>query len=269
MQQKAIVVTGASSGLGKAIAGLLHHQGFQVIGTSRSPHKYPSTPFPMLTLDMNDEKSIDAFCLALKEKSFAVYGLINNAGQGITGAVEEVDRTALRHHFDTNFFGPLTLTQRLLPSMREGGGGKIIMITSIGASMGLPFRGGYSASKAALHILSEALRMEVAQFGIDVCTIAPGDYATDIAARRYYEPNKNDSPYSDLYQESLDTMDAHVDQGNDPIEIAQVVAKLLRTQKIKPHYTIGPFMQKLSLTLKKILPQRWFERLLKNHYNLD
>ena len=152
--------------------------------------------------------------------------------------------------------------------MREAKQGKIINITSIGASMGLPFRGGYSASKGALHILTEALRMEVAQFGIEVCTLAPGDYATDIAARRYYEPNKKGSPYEQLYQESLSTMDEHVDDGNDPQEIAEAVVKLIHKKQLQPHYAVGPFMQKLSLTLKRLLPQKVFERLLKNHYNL-
>lgn len=266
--QNTVIVTGASSGLGKAIATLLHQNGHHVLGTSRSPHKYPNLPFPLLALDMNDAGSIDLFCAELQRHTSAVAALVNNAGQGITGAVEEVDLQALRQHFDTNFFGPLALTQQLLPLLRQHGAAKIINITSIGASMGLPFRGGYSASKAALQIISEALRMEVAQFGIQVATIAPGDYATDIAARRYYEPNTDESPYAQLYRESLDTMDAHVDQGNDPIEIARAVAQLLRQKSLKPHYAVGPFMQKLSLTLKKILPQRWFERLLKNHYNL-
>ena len=152
--------------------------------------------------------------------------------------------------------------------MRKNKGGKIINITSIGASMGLPFRGGYSASKGALQIISEALRMEVAQFGIEVCTLAPGDYATDIASRRYYEPNKKGSPYEKLYQESLATMDEHVDDGNNPIEIALAVAGLIQKKHWQPHYAVGPFMQKLSLTLKRLLPQKVFERLLKNHYNL-
>ncbi len=266
--QQTVIVTGASSGLGKAIAHHLHALGFRVFGTSRSPHRYPETPFPLLALDMNDAGSLDLFHAELLHHTQSVDVLVNNAGQGITGAVEEVNIGALRSHFDTNFFGPLALTQKLLPLLRKTKAGKIINITSIGASMGLPFRGGYSASKAALQIISEALRMEVAQFGIQVCTIAPGDYATNIASRRYYEPNEAASPYSQQYQESLDTMNAHVDHGNNPDEIAQGVARLIKKKKIRPHYAIGPFMQKLSLTLKRILPQVVFERLLKNHYNI-
>ncbi len=266
--QQTVLVTGASSGLGKSIAHHLHTLGYTVLGTSRMPHKYPDFPYPLLALDISNTASIDLFFAELQSHTSRVDVLINNAGVGITGAVEEVNIDALKAHFDTNFFGPLAITQNILPLMRNVKSGKIINITSIGASMGLPFRGGYSASKGALHILTEALRMEVAQFGIQVCTLAPGDYATDIASRRYYEPNKKGSPYERLYQESLATMDEHVDDGNDPLEIAEAVAKLIQKKQWQPHYAVGPFMQKLSLTLKRLLPQKVFERLLKNHYNL-
>lgn len=266
--QQTVLVTGASSGLGKSIATHLHTLGYRVFGTSRNPQNYSDFPFPLLALDISSQASVDLFFAELQTKTERIDVLVNNAGVGITGAVEEVNLAALRAHFDTNFFGPLAVTQQVLPLMRAGKQGKIINITSIGASMGLPFRGGYSASKGALQIISEALRMEVAQFGIEVCTLAPGDYATDIASRRYYEPNKKGSPYEALYQESLATMDEHVDEGNDPKEIALAVARLIQKKTLKPHYAVGPFMQKLSLLLKRLLPQKAFERLLKNHYNL-
>jgi len=265
---RTVLVTGASSGLGKSIASQLHTLGHKVFGTSRHPQNYADLPFPLLALDVNSQASIDLFIAELQRKTSQVDVLVNNAGVGITGAVEEVKLDALRVHFDTNFFGPLAIIQQILPLMRKNKEGKIINITSIGASMGLPFRGGYSASKGALQIISEALRMEVAQFGIEVCTLAPGDYATDIASRRYYEPNKKGSPYEKLYLESLATMDEHVDDGNNPIEIALAVAGLIQKKNWQPHYAVGPFMQKLSLTLKRLLPQKVFERLLKNHYNL-
>lgn len=266
--KQTILVTGASSGLGKSVATFLDQQGHHVVGTSRFPENYSQLPYPLLTLDVNSPASIHAFFEALSKETPHIDVLVNNAGVGITGAVEEVNLDALRNHFDTNFFGPLAMVQKILPLMRKAKQGKIINVTSIGASMGLPFRGGYSASKGALQIISEALRMEVAQFGIEVCTLAPGDYATDIAARRYYEPNKANSPYAKLYQESLDTMNDHVADGNDPIEIAHAIGRLVNRNKLKPHYVVGPFMQKFSLTLKRLLPQKIFERLLKNHYNL-
>lgn len=266
--KQTILVTGASSGLGKSVASFLVQQGHNVLGTSRFPENYSDLPYPLLALDVNSAASIHTFFEVLNKVFPQIDVLVNNAGVGITGAVEEVNLDALRNHFDTNFFGPLAMVQKILPLMRKAKKGKIINVTSIGASMGLPFRGGYSASKGALQIISEALRMEVAQFGIEVCTLAPGDYATDIASRRYYEPNKENSPYAKLYQESLDTMNDHVADGNDPIEIAHAVARLVNRHKLKPHYVVGPFMQRLSLILKALLSQKTFERLLKNHYNL-
>jgi short-subunit dehydrogenase len=194
--------------------------------------------------------------------------LINNAGAGIIGPVEEIDTISLKSHFSTNLFGPLTLTQSVLPKMREQGSGLIINVTSIGGYMGLPFRGMYSASKGALGIATEALRMEVKRFGIDVVTLAPGDYATDIAARRIYSPLKKESPYHDLYKSTLDTIDQHVDQGGNPNDFARMVCKIIRLKKRRVHYKSGSFLQKFSLLLKRILPDYVFEKMIMNHYKV-
>jgi len=264
-----VLVTGASSGLGKSIAFHLHKLGYTVYGTSRNPEQYSETfPFTLVQLDVTKKDSITQLIQTLKEKEHRIDVLINNAGVGITGPVEETLLDAMRANFETNFFGPLAMIQAVLPIMRKHTDGIIINITSIAGYMGLPYRGAYSASKGALNIISEALRMEIAAQGIRVMTLAPGDYATDIASRRYHEAVIENSPYQNTYQESLNTMDAHVDSGNDPIEIALKVAALLRKKTPKPHYVVGSFLQKFSITLKKILPQKAYEKLLKNHYKL-
>lgn len=264
-----VLVTGASSGLGKSIAFHLHNLGHTVYGTSRDPKKYTEDfPFSLLPLDVTDAASIEALLIELEKKETKIDVLINNAGVGITGPVEETSLDAIRANFETNFFGPLAMIQRVLPLMRKNNNGIIINITSIAGYMGLPFRGAYSASKGALNIISEALRLEIAAQGIRLMTLAPGDYATDIAARRFHAPVIEGSPYQKAYQESLDTMDSHVDGGNDPIEIAHRVAELIHLKKPRPHYLVGPLLQKFSLTLKKILPQKAYEKLLKNHYKL-
>ncbi|MDA8640412.1 SDR family oxidoreductase [Flavobacteriaceae bacterium] len=264
-----VLVTGASSGLGKSIAFHLHNLGHTVYGTSRDPKKYTEDfPFSLLPLDVTDAASIEALLIELEKKETKIDVLINNAGVGITGPVEETSLDAIRANFETNFFGPLAMIQRVLPLMRKNKNGIIINITSIAGYMGLPFRGAYSASKGALNIISEALRLEIAAQGIRLMTLAPGDYATDIAARRFHAPVIEGSPYQKAYQESLDTMDSHVDGGNDPIEIAHTVAELIHLKKPRPHYLVGPLLQKFSLTLKKILPQKAYEKLLKNHYKL-
>ncbi|MDA8699270.1 SDR family oxidoreductase [Flavobacteriaceae bacterium] len=264
-----VLVTGASSGLGKSIAFHLHNLGHTVYGTSRDPKKYTEDfPFSLLSLDVTDAASIEALLIELEKKETKIDVLINNAGVGITGPVEETSLDAIRANFETNFFGPLAMIQGVLPLMRKNNNGIIINITSIAGYMGLPFRGAYSASKGALNIISEALRLEIAAQGIRLMTLAPGDYATDIASRRFHAPVIEGSPYQKAYQESLDTMDSHVDGGNDPIEIAHRVAELIHLKKPRPHYLVGPLLQKFSLTLKKILPQKAYEKLLKNHYKL-
>ena len=266
---KVILITGASSGLGKATASYLSARNFRVFGTSRNPNKYnPDLGFEMLPFDLNQPETAQHLVDIVVKKTGRIDVLINNAGAGITGPVEEIDVTVINSHFSTNLFGPLALIQKVLPIMREQKSGLIINVTSIGGYMGLPFRGLYSASKCALGITSEALRMEVKRFGVDVVTLAPGDYATDIATRRIYSPLKKESPYHDLYKFSLETIDEHVDHGSDPSDFARMVHKIIKRKKRKVHYRSGSFLQKLSLLLKRILPDTVFEKMIMNHYKV-
>jgi short-subunit dehydrogenase len=266
---KIILITGASSGLGKATAEYLASKNYKVFGTSRNPKNYPkNNAFDLLPFDLNQPRTSKALVEKVMKKNRRIDVLINNAGVGITGAIEETDIAAMESNFKTNFFGPLALTQQILPIMRSQKSGLVINITSIGGYMGLPFRGIYSSSKAALATTTEALRMEVKRFGIDVITLAPGDYATDIAARRHYSPIKEDSPYHDIYKFFLDTIDQHVDSGSNPQDLAKMVHKIIKTKKRKVHYTSGSFLQKISITLKKILPDTIYEKLIMNHYKL-
>ncbi|MDC3215029.1 SDR family oxidoreductase [Flavobacteriaceae bacterium] len=267
--KKVVLITGASSGLGLATALHLHVKGHHVFGTSRNPENYTDrVPFTMLPLEITDSNAITNCVVEILKKTNRLDVLINNAGVGITGPMEEIQAEAVVANFATNCFGPLQMAQAVLPQMRLQNAGLIINVTSIAGVMGLPFRGVYSASKSALSIMTESLRMEVKSFGIDVCTLAPGDYATDIALRRYHAPVVSNSPYQKIYQENLDTMDAHVDGGNPPQEIAVAIADIIEKGNSKVHYQVGPFMQKLSKTLKNILPSRIFEKLIMNHYKL-
>lgn len=266
---KVILITGASSGLGKATASYLLAQNYRVIGTSRDPKKYNTEEgFELLPFDLNQPDTAQELVDLVIEKAGCIDILINNAGAGITGPIEEIEVSAMQSHFTTNFFGPLALTQKVLPVMRKQKSGLIINVTSIGGYMGLPYRGLYSASKAALGIASETLRMEVRRFGIDVVTLAPGDFATDIAARRIYSLLKTESPYYDLYKSSLDTIDKHVDQGGNPDDFARIVHKIVTLKKRKVHYKSGSFLQKLALLLKRLLPDTYFEKIIVKYYKV-
>ena len=266
---KVVLITGASSGLGLSTALHLNKIGYQVFGTSRNPEKNTITlPFSLIPLEITNSVSIDSCVALVLKKAGRLDVLINNAGVGITGPMEEIDLTAVSENFAINCFGPLQMAQAVLPKMREQSSGLIINITSIAGFMGLPFRGVYSSSKSAFSIMTESLRMEVKSFGIHVCSLAPGDYATDIASRRYHAPVIENSPYQRIYQENLDTMNKHVLDGNPPQEIAIAIAEIIKKGKPAVHYKVGPFMQKLSKILKGILPNRIFEKLIMNHYKL-
>lgn len=255
--------------MGKATGEYLANQGYSVYGTTRNPEKQQGkSAFLLLKMDVQSEASVHEAVAELMMKEGRIDILINNAGVGITGPLEETPYEAAQQAMETNFHGPLRVMRAVVPHMREQGRGFVLNITSIAGYMGLPYRGIYSASKSALEIATEAYRMEVRGFGIRVCTLAPGDYATNIAAGRYHSPLMEDSAYHQDYGRSLKLMDDHVADGKDPVEVARKVANIIKKTNPKVHYTVGSPMQRFSLVLKRLLPDTWFERLLRNHYKL-
>jgi len=266
---KVVLITGGSSGIGKSIGVFLATKGYTVYGTSRNPSRFKDfTAFSLLQLDVADKSSIQSAVATIEEKHGRLDVLINNAGAGITGPIEEIPEEEIIRNFTTNYFGPIQVTKAVLPIMRKQGSGLVINITSIAGYMGLPYRGIYSASKAALEITTEAWRMELKAFNIKMSNIAPGDFATNIAAGRYHAPVVEGSSYQKSYGESLALMNAHVDTGMDPGEMAKAVYKVIQTNNPKIHYKVGAFMQKFSIVLKRVLPDKVYEKLLMNHYKL-
>lgn len=268
MPQKIVFITGASSGIGEAIGEYLHDKNYIVYGTSRNPEKYPNSKIKLLALDVTDVASIQNAIEQVLLQENRIDVLINNAGAGITGALEEIPTTEIKRNFETNFFGPIEVMKAVLPQMRKQKSGLIINITSIAGYMGLPYRSVYSASKGALELITEALRMEVKQFGIEVTNVAPGDFATNIARGRYHAPLIQGSDYEASYGKTLDLMNTHVDSGSNPIEMAEAVYKIINTPKPKIHYKVGAFLQKFSIVLKRVLPDKVYEKMLMNHYKL-
>ncbi len=265
---KVVLITGGSSGIGKSIGEYLTKRNFIVYGTSRNPEKYKESQFPILTLDVKDVGSIQHLAKTIIEKEGRLDVLINNAGVGITGPIEEIPEEEIKANFETNFFGPINVIKSVLPQMRVQRSGLIINITSIAGYMGLPYRGIYSASKGALEIITEAFRMELKDFNIHMTNVAPGDFATNIAAGRFHAPLLDKSPYHKPYGNTLELMNSHVDSGSNPDMMAEAVLKIINTKKPKIHYKVGAFMQKFSIVLKRILPDRMYEKLLLNHYKL-
>ena len=265
---KVVLITGGSSGIGKSIGDYLIQKNFIVYGTSRNPDRYKDSKFPILALDVKENNTILKTVSTIIEKEGRLDVVVNNAGAGITGPIEEIPEAEIKNNFETNFFGPINVIKTVLPQMRIQQSGLIINITSIAGYMGLPYRGIYSASKGALELLTEAFRMELKGFNIKMTNVAPGDFATNIAAGRYHAPLLENSPYKKPYGDTLNLMDAHVDNGSNPNLMAQAVHKIINTSDPKGHYKVGEFMQKFSIVLKRILPDKVYEKLLMNHYKL-
>jgi NAD(P)-dependent dehydrogenase (short-subunit alcohol dehydrogenase family) len=266
MKNKVVLITGGSSGLGKSIGVFLKEKGYVVYGTTRNKAKYPEfSAFPLLEMDVRHSDSVKSAIELLLQLEQRIDVLVNNAGVGITGPLEEIPHDEIINTFNTNFNGPIHVMKAVLPTMRIQQSGLIINITSIAGYMGLPFRGIYSATKGALGILSEAIRLETKSFGINITTLAPGDFATNIASGRYHAPVVKGSPYEKNYGAILTGIDKDVDRGGDPIAVAKKVYAIMQTKNPKVHYTVGSFLQRFSVILKRILPGRWFEKLLAGH----
>ena len=265
---KVVLITGGSSGIGKSIGEFLTKKGMIVFGTSRNPQNYSDNKFPIIALDVTNVDTIAGCIQTVIDAEGRIDVVINNAGAGITGPVEEIPELEIKRNFETNLFGPINVIKEVLPQMRKQNSGLIINITSIAGYMGLPYRGVYSASKGALELITETFRMELKDFNIKMTNIAPGDFATNIAAGRFHAPIKEDSPYKEKYGSVLKAIDEDVNKGNNPIVVAEMVYKVINTKHPKIHYKAGAFMQKFSIVLKYILPDKIYEKMLINHYKL-
>ena len=265
---KIVFITGGSSGIGRAIGEFLQEKGYTVFGTSRNPEQVKNSNIKLLALDVCNPESIHKAVAQLLAETGRIDILINNAGVGITGPIEEIPINEIKNNFETNVFGPIEVMKAVLPQMRAQRSGLIINITSIAGYMGLPYRGVYSASKGALELITEAVSMEVKGFGIQVTNVAPGDFATNIAAGRYHAPVVAGSAYEATYGTTLAAMNEHVDSGSDPLEMAKAIYSIIQTKQPKLHYKIGAFTQRFSIVLKRVLPDRMYEKMLMKHYEL-
>nr|WP_321246714.1 SDR family oxidoreductase [uncultured Psychroserpens sp.] len=265
---KVVLITGGSSGIGKSIGEFLSQKGFTVYGTSRSPERYPDSKIKLVALDVADVLSVEKAIETVATEAGRIDVVINNAGAGITGPIEDIPNEEIKRNFETNLFGPINVIKAVLPQMRKQNSGLIINITSIAGYMGLPYRGIYSASKGALELITEAFRMEIKDFNIHMTNVAPGDFATNIAAGRFHAPVIKGSPYEEKYGQVLKAIDEDVDSGDDPIMVSNMIYKIINTSNPKIHYKVGAFMQKFSIVLKRILPDKMYEKMLLNHYKL-
>lgn len=268
MGKKSVLVAGASSGIGKACAELLAEKGCFVMGTSRN--KIPdANGVKMLILDVDNDDSVSS-CVAEADKlSGGLDIVINCAGYGTAGSIEESTIEEAKAQFETNFFGIMRVCKAVLPGMRERGGGMIINITSLGAIVSAPFHGLYCASKFALEGLTESLRMEVARQGIKVVMVEPGDIKTGFTSARINAEKAGTLPvYKDLFTKAMVAMERNEQTGPDPIIVARAVEKIINMKSPAARYVAAAGIQKYVPLFKKLLPPALLEKEIMKEYGM-
>lgn len=272
-ESRQVLVTGAGSGLGKSIAEGLARGGWRAVGTVRDPARAAELTdrarqvglgLRYLPLELGSAEAIEAAAREV-ERDGGVDALVHNAGFGVFGPVEEVDAEAVARQFEVNLFGPLRLTRRLLPGLRARRG-RIVFVGSLAGRFALPFQAHYSASKAALAAVSDALRLELAPFGVRVSLVEPGDFATGFTDARHTRA-LDGSPYRARMQACLEAVDAQERGGDSPEGVAAVVAELLACARPPARRPVGRWARTLAL-LQRLLPDRLREEIVRRMYRV-
>jgi len=264
--KQVIFITGASSGLGRAVAVLLASRGDVVYGTSRKPDQ-EEKDFRLIRMDIADDVSVNQAIETVIEREGRIDVLINNVGIGIGGAIESFTEEEAFVQMDTNFTGMTRVTRAVLPHMRQQRSGKIINLSSIGGLIGLPFQGFYSASKFAIEGYSEALTMEVRPWNIRVVVVNPGDFRTGFTASRLVtQKDQSGSVYQPAANKAIGIMARDEQSGCDPVLLATTMCKIVRKKNPKYRYIIGRFDQRLIARIRHLLPPRLVRRIISSHY---
>jgi NAD(P)-dependent dehydrogenase (short-subunit alcohol dehydrogenase family) len=265
-QKKVVLVTGASSGIGRACAELLAGRGYRVYGASRRPAGSPLVE--SIAMDIRDEASVRDAVAAVLAREGRIDILVNSAGIAIAGAVEDTSIEEARHQFDVNFFGILRVCRAVLPGMRERRAGSIVNIGSIGGLIAIPYQGFYSASKFALEGLSESLRLEVRQFGVHVVLIEPGDHRTGLTENRRSTVESQSNPaYRSRFPRALERMAADEQNGPEPEAVARLLLRIVKKARPRLRYATGPVPQRAAIWLKRLMPYALVEKVMDFYYS--
>ena len=262
------LVTGASSGIGEDTARKLQALGYVVYGAARRTDRLQALVtdgIRPLTMDVTDDASMTAGVDRILEETGRIDVLVNNAGYGSHGAIEDVPIDEARRQFEVNVFGLARLTQLVSPHMRAQGSGTIINISSIGGRLTTPLGGWYHATKYAVEALSDALRMELRPFGIDVVVVEPGAIRTawwSIAAD-HLEATAEGSAYADQIRAVAGAMRSESNQRrfSPPVVIARTIGKIVTARHPRTRYAVG-FMAGPLIAARRILPDRAFDQLI-------
>lgn len=263
-----ILITGASSGFGKTTAALLANEGYTVYGTSRRAMD-DINGVRMLEMDVTRPQSIQQGIDRILAEQGHIDILINNAGLGISGALELATDEEIDRQMNTNFMGVVQTCKAILPVMRKAGKGTIINISSIGGLIAVPFQGYYSASKFAVEGFSEALQHEVRPFGIRICLVEPGDFCTNFTANRSIsEVTLSHPDYCDTFKQTMTAIEEMEQKGTHPDKLARTISCLIKKRRPPFRTKTGPFEQVLFARCKGWLPDRLVSWVVRKGYGL-
>ena len=270
--EKVAVVTGTSSGIGFETALALAREGYYTYATMRDTTKSDkikelgqkdNLKINVLELDVDDETSVKTAIKKILDEKQRIDVLVNNAGWGLWGCVEDVSVDEFKAQFDTNFFSIIRLIQEVGPTMRKQGSGKIINISSVAGRIGFPASPAYISSKFALEGLSESLRLEMSPFGVDVIIIEPGVIKTNfLNPVRLSKNSETDTVYSDITNKVISGVKMMAEMGTHPKEVADTIVKAVKDDKPLPRYIVGNDAS-MFLEAKKSKTDIEFENYLK------
>lgn len=263
--KEVVIITGASSGFGKATAELLARKGHVVYGLCR--REMADSTIKYRRCDVRNREQTASVVAAIVEEQGRVDVLVNNAGMGIGGALELATEEEIDLQMGTNFMGCVNMCQAVLPYMRKARSGKIINLSSIGGVMGLPYQGFYSASKFAIEGFTEALSAEVRGFGIKVSMVEPGDFATGFTgSRKNSQATLDDPDYGPIFQRSLAIIEKEENGGLQPDVLARRIAKMVEQKNPPLRKVVANLEQKLSVVIKRVLTGNQMVSILRGYY---
>jgi NAD(P)-dependent dehydrogenase (short-subunit alcohol dehydrogenase family) len=256
---RVILVTGTSAGIGKSCADRLHNGGWTVYGASRRGTS--GAGWTPMTMDVDHDDQVAGGVQQVLAEHGRLDAVIACAGWGLAGPVENTPISDAKDQLETNFWGAARLVRDALPVMRAQGSGRIVLISSLGGLIGLPFQAFYSASKFAMEGYGEALAYEVEPFGIHVTLVEPGNFKTDFtASRRDVAVPAGDDPYTAASAKAISVMERDEAAGADPELAAKVVVRVLNAKRPPRRVSAGKIDERVGVLGKRLLPHRLFEK---------
>ncbi len=271
MTERTVLITGCASGIGRATAEYLARRGWHVFASARRIEAIRDLEGPnidLLTLDVADEVSRASAVLAMLERAGRIDGLVNNAAFSAGGPLELVSLNDAKAQFETNLWGPLRLSQLVIPMMRAQGGGRIVNVTSVMGKMSFPFNGLYAASKHALEAVSDNLRWEVHPWHIKVSVVEPGFVKTQFGYKSApWSAHFRGHPIYGDYLERSDDVRTPLQWGSKPVKVARVIERALTDRHPAPRYLSGWDAQ-AALIARPLVPDRLYDAIVRRVFGL-